>query len=670
MDFLKDLNPAQREAVRTLSGPLLILAGAGSGKTRVITCRMAELIRHGTPGDRVLSVTFTNKAAREMQERATHLLGKSLKKKPLVCTFHSLCVRILRQEITCLGYPADFAICDRGDQESIARTALRDIRVSEKNLRPGDLLARISRWKMAGVAPDDARDHVENDFDFLAAAAYRKYQAHLKASANVDFDDLLFLTERLFAGHPQALARHQQRFEQVQIDEYQDTNGMQFALIEALVRPHKNICVVGDDDQSIYGWRGAEVEHILAFPQIFPGAKVIQLVDNYRCTDRILELANTLVKHNRQRHDKRLVAHKTATADVRFLEFADEQTEAEQVVREIAWIIKTKNVDPGDVAILFRTNEQPRVFETELRRNQVPYVILGSMSFFDRKEIKDLLSYLRVCVHPEDEISLLRIINTPARGIGNKTIELLVSRAVAEGSRVWRVIPEMIAAGELSPAAAQALDAFRDLIGRYQEKFRSAPRRLAEILQELIEEIDYASEINRQYREAPQQEMRAAMLQELVQAVTQYIARTGEPTLVGFLEESALTGRDEDGDKEDQLAERGVKLMTLHSAKGLEFHRVYLVGMEEGLLPHKRSIGEAESSVEEERRLCYVGLTRARDHLTLTRAQSRIKWGKRRMTVPSRFLAEMRGLELTVGEVAADESLDLDAEDVDLFEDA
>jgi DNA helicase-2/ATP-dependent DNA helicase PcrA len=660
MDRLAELNPAQREAVRTLSGPLLILAGAGSGKTRVITYRMAELIRHRTPADRILSVTFTNKAAREMQERARLLLGKSLPKRPLVCTFHALCVRILRQEITALGYPADFAICDRGDQESLARTALRDIRVSEKNLRPGDLLSRISRWKMGGIHPEDARDHVENDFDFLAAAAYRKYQTHLRASASVDFDDLLFLTQQLFEGHPAALARHQSRFEQVQIDEYQDTNAMQFTLIEALVRPHKNLCVVGDDDQSIYGWRGAEVKHILAFPQMFPGTKIIRLVDNYRCTDQILELANTLVRHNRDRHDKRLVAHKTSTNSVRFQEHADEQIEAEQVVREIAWIIKTKNVEPGDVAILFRTNEQPRVFETELRRNKIPYVILGSMSFFDRKEIKDLLSYLRVFVRPEDEISLLRIINVPARGIGAGTVEKLVARAVQQGSRVWRVIPEMIAAGELSPNTSQALSAFRDLVERYQAKCAANPRRLATIVEELIAEIDYEAEIDRQYKEPAQQEMRAAMLGELVQAVTQYAERNGDPSLVGFLEESALTGRDEEGDKDDQLTERGVKLMTLHSAKGLEFNRVYLVGMEEGLLPHKRSIGDTESAVEEERRLCYVGITRARDFLTLTRAECRVKWGKRRMSIPSRFLAEMQGQQPTLTGIEAESETDGD----------
>ena len=658
MDHLAELNAAQREAVGTLSGPLLILAGAGSGKTRVITHRMAELIRHRVAPERILSVTFTNKAAREMQERAAKLLGKSMPKKPLVCTFHSLCLRILKQEITALGYPAEFAICDRGDQESMARTALRDIRVGEKALKPGDLLAIISRWKTAGIQPEDAREAAENDREFLAAAAYRRYQANLKSSAAVDFDDLLFLTHELFAKFPEALARHQSRFTHVQIDEYQDTNGMQFAIVEALVKRHKNICVVGDDDQSIYGWRGAEVRHILEFPRIFPGTKIIRLEDNYRCTDKILELANRLVRHNRDRHDKRLVPHKTGPNSVRFNDFTDEESEAVEVVREISWIIKSKNVEPGDVAILFRTNEQPRLFETELRRAHLPYVLLGSMSFFDRREIRDMLAYLKVLSRPEDEISLLRIINVPARGIGTGTVEKLIARAVRRGERVWQVIPETVADDEFPPAARNALGEFRSLIERYHDRFLEAPRQMSRLLKELIAEIDYESEVKKQYDDPTQQTQRMESLGELVNALAQFETRTAAPTLAGFLEDTALTGRDEENDKDDQLSQRGVKLMTLHSAKGLEFPRVFLVGMEEGLLPHRRALDEAEATIPEERRLCYVGITRARDHLTLTRAASRKKWGKPRPSIPSRFLYEMTGKPVPVTVTAAEDATD------------
>ncbi len=637
MDPLAELNAPQQEAVRTLSGPLLILAGAGSGKTRVITHRMAELIRNRVAPDKILSVTFTNKAAREMQERASKLLGKSGPKKPLVCTFHSLCVRILRQEITALAYPLDFAICDRGDQEAMARTALRDIRVGEKALKPGDLLAIISRWKTAGIHPEDARDAAENDREFLAAAAYRRYQANLKAAASVDFDDLLFLTEELFEKFPEVLARHQARFSHVQIDEYQDTNGIQFAIIEALVRQHKNIAVVGDDDQSIYGWRGAEVRHILEFPHIFPGTKVIRLEDNYRCTDKILELANRLVSHNRDRHEKKLVAHKAGPNSVRFFEYVDEETEAVEVVREISWVIKSKNIEPGDVAILFRTNEQPRLFETELRHAKLPYVLLGSMSFFDRREIRDMLAYLKVLARPEDEISMLRIINVPARGIGTGTAEKLIARAVQKGSRVWSILPDVLTDDTLPAAARNAIGQFQRLIQTYRDKFLENPRQLSRLLKELITEIDYEGEIKKQYDDEAQQAQRMDSLGELTNALAQYEGRVASPTLVDFLEDTALTGRDEENDKDDQLSKRGVKLMTLHSAKGLEFPRVFLVGMEEGLLPHRRALDEAEATIPEERRLCYVGITRARDHLTLTRAASRKKWGKARATTPRGF---------------------------------
>jgi DNA helicase-2/ATP-dependent DNA helicase PcrA len=654
MDRYAELNAAQKEAVRTHSGPLLILAGAGSGKTRVITYRMADLIRHRVPPDKILSVTFTNKAAREMQERTGQLLGKSLPKKPLVCTFHALCMRILKQEIAALGYPPQFAICDRGDQEALARAALRDIRVGEKALKPQDVLAIVSRWKNAGLHPEEAREAAENDREFLAAAAYRRYQASLKAAASVDFDDLLLLTRELFEKFPAVLARHQARFSHVQIDEYQDTNGLQFAIVEALVRKHRNICVVGDDDQSIYGWRGAEVRHILEFPQIFPGTKIIRLEDNYRCTDRILELANRLVRHNRDRHDKKLVPHKSGPNSVRIRDFPDEESEAVEVVREINWIIQSKNVDPGDVAILFRTNEQPRLFETELRRARLPYVLLGSMSFFDRHEIRDLLAYLKVLFRPEDEISLLRIINVPARGIGTGTVEKIVAHAVEQGKKVWEVLPGTISDETYPRAARGAIKAFQRLISDYREKLAANRGQLSGLLKELVAEIDYAGEVRRHYDDEMQQQQRLESLNELLNAVAQYEMRTARPTLAGFLEDTALTGRDEENDKDNQLSQRGVKLMTLHSAKGLEFPRVFLVGMEEGLLPHRRSLDEAEATIPEERRLCYVGITRARDHLTLTRATSRKKWGKPRPTIPSRFLYEMTGKPVPMSTVHAE----------------
>jgi len=640
---LSDLNPPQREAASYLDGPLLVLAGAGTGKTRVITYRMAEIIRRGTPPGRILSVTFTNKAAREMLERTTHLLGRRLKTRPVISTFHSLCVRILRQEAEALGYPSSFAIFDRADQEAAARTALREVRLGDTAMKPGDLLARVSRWKMNGIPPERAAENVEDDKDTLAAVAYRRYQNALRTSAGVDFDDLLLLTHRLFEERPDVLAKHQDRFDYVQVDEYQDTNRVQFKIVEALVDPHKRICVVGDDDQSIYGWRGAEVEHILGFGSHFPGAKVVRLEDNYRCTDRILALANNLVRHNRGRHPKALRTTKKSSDAVRFLEFPDEVTEAEQVVLEIDYLVKQKFVKPGEIAILYRTNEQPRVFESELRRRRLPYVLVGGQSFFDYKEVRDLLSYLRAAVNPNDDYALLRIVNVPARGVGATTVEKVVAKSVRGRTSFWIAAAAMRASDELPEKAAAGLENLKRLLDKYRRLTEERPKHLGAITAGLIEELHYEEEIRKNYKEATQQLSRSAMLDQLTDALKEYCEREADPSLSGFLQETTLGGKEDQFEPEDKVPKEGVRLMTLHSAKGLEFPRVYLVGMEENLLPHHRSVAGTAAMIEEERRLAYVGVTRARDHLTLTRAAARKKWGKLRPSTPSRFLQEMRG---------------------------
>ncbi|MEZ6126056.1 MAG: 3'-5' exonuclease [Planctomycetaceae bacterium] len=622
---------------------------------------MANLIRHGIRPERILSVTFTNKAAKEMRERAMGLLGSRLKEKPVVSTFHAYCVRVLREDIDSLGYPKNFVIYDRGDQESAARTALREIKISEKNMKPGDLLNRISSWKMSGVTESQASSHVSADFDFLAAMAYRRYQKQLRSSGAVDFDDLLLLTGRLFEEFPDVLQKHQKRFDHVQVDEYQDTNGIQFRLIENLVAAHHNICVVGDDDQSIYGWRGAEVQHILNFGGHFPGTRTIRLENNYRCTDRIVEYANRLVKNNRDRHDKKLIAHKPQGAPIRILAYEDETQEAENVVKEIAYLITELGVRPRDVAILFRTNEQPRLFETEMRRLNVPYVLVGGQSFFDRKEIKDVLAYLKVMAAPKDEVSLRRIINVPARGIGNTTTEKLIQLAVSEGKSLWEVVPQGVAAGIVPKQAQQALTDFQNLLNRFRHSIQQEPQQLAEWVRTLLKAINYDAEIDRQHKEETQAEKRREVLNDLVNSIGQYVERSRKPSLDGFLETMALMDRDTN-DKESELSDNAVRLMTLHSAKGLEFPRVYLVGMEEGLLPHKRSVeSDLEKDIAEERRLAYVGVTRAMDYLTLTRAKARMKWGKRRESLPSRFLFEMQkepGEQLVEEHIGSDEELD------------
>ena len=649
------LNPAQRTAVTTLSGPLLVLAGAGTGKTRVITVRIAELIKSGISPSRILAVTFTNKAAREMRERAAKIIGRRKKnqKGPEISTFHSLCVRILRRHAKLLGYPENFSIYDRGDQESLARGALRDIRVGSQKLRPGDLIGQVSNWKSAGVTPSEAEGIAKTDVELLCAMAYAKYQQSLRVSGAMDFDDLLLNTERLFQDHPEARFAESSRFDHLLIDEYQDTNVLQYRIVKALAERHRNLCVVGDDDQSIYGWRGAEVEHILNFKDHWPEARVVRLEDNYRCTEWIIHLANKLIAHNVARHDKVLRAARGRGSQPRFLKFEDETTEAESIVREIhAKVFREdeERVPASDIAILFRTNEQPRAFETELRRAGVPYILVGGQSFFDRKEVKDLLSYLRVLANPMDEVSLLRIINTPSRGIGPSSVQTLLDEAVAHGDPLWKLLPAADSHPALSPAAGAAIENFRRLIDEFRA--RVGEERLSRLLPELISRIDYKGEIERLYKDPAEHEARWSAVEELINAVTTYESRADTPSLLGFLEETTLSSQGDEKD-DDKRTAHSLSLMTLHSAKGLEFPHVYLVGLEEGLLPHKRSVVDSASAIAEERRLAYVGVTRAKDELTLSFCKNRLKWGKLRPQIPSRFLLEMRGDSAKAAEIAA-----------------
>jgi DNA helicase II / ATP-dependent DNA helicase PcrA len=649
------LNSAQLDAVRTPSGPLLVLAGAGTGKTRVVTYRIAELIRNRVRPERVLAVTFTNKAADEMQQRSAALLGKRLKERPEISTFHSLCVRILRRQIRHLGYPAQFAIYDRGDQEGVARSVLREIKVADAVLRPSDLLYFISRWKNASIRPDQAANLAQTDKEHLAAAAYRRYQNALKSTGALDFDDLLLCTEELFTQHPKIRQAEADRFDHLLVDEYQDTNGSQYRIVKALAEKHRNICVVGDDDQSIYGWRGAEITHILRFKNDWPGAKVVRLEQNYRSTREIIDWANRLIAFNKLRHDKVLRAAFSGEAP-RIKQLQDEAEEAKTVVDEIEARLKTQKRKPKDFAILCRTNEQPRSFETELRRAKIPYILLGGMSFYDRKEVRDVLAYLKVLANPADEVSLLRIINTPHRGISQGTVKRLLDEAIGKSKPIWSILPHCANLDKLSPAAVQAVNKFRELIERYHKQAAAAGqghtaaqagsgvrRPLVDLVKSLLQEIGYKAELARQYSDAGDQESRWASIEELVNALGSYSRHSTPATLAGFLHDVALNGNEPDRDKQSELQRNAVALMTLHAAKGLEFTEVYMVGMEEGLLPHHRSVADEGAAIDEERRLCYVGVTRAKQRLTLTMALSRNKWGKPRPTIPSRFLYEVTG---------------------------
>ena len=648
---MSGLNAAQQEAVDTLSGPLLVLAGAGTGKTRVITFRIAKLIRHGVPRHKILGVTFTNKAANEMKVRLAGLIGGNLggkskyKKKsdqpenePTISTFHSLCVRILRRRIDRVGYPLKFAIYNRGDQESLARQVLREIRVPDKALKPNQLLFHISNWKCKSLNPKQAMLQSESDAQHLAAVGFERYQKQLKLKGCVDFDDLLLLTEKLFHEHPDVRAEEADRFEHLLVDEYQDTNTSQYRIVKALAGEHRNLCVVGDDDQSIYAWRGAEVEHILSFAKDWPDAKVVRLEENYRSTEAIIKYANTLIRFNSTRHDKVLVAARPGGELPIINQWENETQEAEQVVRSINNRLNLHGREPRDFAILFRTNEQPRPFETALREADLPYILVGGMSFFDRKEVKDVLAYLRLLDEP-DEISILRIINTPPRGIGKKSIENLLDRTVREKVSMWDMVCGYADRPKVTARVGKGLDQLASAVNEVRSA--AGNHSLVDQARMLIDKINYKSEIDRIYPEPEDRETRWSVVEQVVNSLAEYEESRKKPTMTNFLDRLLLGDQDANSDKEKQLQKNAIALMTMHAAKGLEFPEVYIVGLEEGILPHKRSLDNDEAGVPEERRLCYVGVTRAEERLTLSMSLSRKKWGKDHATMPSRFLYEL-----------------------------
>ena len=615
-----------------------MLAGAGTGKTRVITYRIAKLINSGTAPDRILGVTFTNKAANEMQERLKKLLRKKGDKEPLISTFHSLCVRILRRHIEKLGYPKKFGIYSRGDQESLARSVLKDINVSDALLAPGQLLYYISRWKCKSMLPDDASLDADTDRLLLAAVGYRKYQSKLKSLGVVDFDDLLLLTERLFTNFEDVRKEEAARFDHLLIDEYQDTNSSQYRIVTALAQDHGNLCVVGDDDQSIYGWRGAEVEHILGFRHDWPGCKVVELVDNYRSTASIIEVANNLIKFNQTRHEKELCAARPGGLAPKIVQYPNETKEAAETVLEIRNRMDRDGREPRDFAILFRTKEQPRAFETELRKQKLPYVLIGGMSFFDRKEVQDVVAYLRLLGEQPDDLSVLRIANRPPRGVGKKAADQILDHSLKQKVAIW----DMLVGGNRPKLPAAANRGIDGLIGAIKSaKATMKNKTMVDAARKLIETVGYRAEIERLYDDPKERQSRWAGVEQVINALGIYEKDSKKPSMTEFLDRLMLGDQDTNDEKEKQLKKNAIVLMTLHSAKGLEFPEVYMVGLEEGILPHHRSLEEDGEGVEEERRLCYVGVTRAEERLTLSLSLSRMKWGKPRDTQPSRFLYEL-----------------------------
>ena len=635
------LNHAQREAVNTLTGPLLVLAGAGSGKTRVVTVRIAKLIDTGIPPHRILAMTFTNKAANEMQYRIRSMISTSNGNQPEISTFHSLCVRILRRQIHHIGYPANFTILDSSDQNSICRKVLREIRVTDASLKPRDLMYQIGQWKSQGISPQTATRSAVTDKEHLAAVAYRRYQDELVRCGNVDFDDLLLLTNVLFRDFPKIRELEAARFDHVLVDEYQDTNDIQYNIVKALAENHCNLCVVGDDDQSIYGFRGSDVRHILNFSKDWPDAKTIRLEVNYRSTEAILEVSNRLIKFNANRHKKILRTARRGGQTPRIEQFGDEEHESKQVVTSIRRDLESNGRQPRDIAILFRTNEQPRLFETELRKHDIPYILLGSHSFYDRKEVKDLVSYLRVVHHLDDEPSLRRIINNPPRGISANTVAQLVEIATQRGVSLWRVMLDDEALQTLKIPPRISIRKFISTILSQQDAFNENLD--VSTFHSFLSAIDYKKEVVRNSDNELEIDQRWASVEELANVFGSYLTRKRKPTLEGFLEEIALAETEFDDDKDEQLDRNAVALLTLHASKGLEFPVVYMVGLEEGLLPHARAVASEGPAIDEERRLTYVGVTRAQDELTLSLALTRRKWGRMQEQNPSRFLFEMIG---------------------------
>jgi superfamily I DNA/RNA helicase len=684
---LSTLNPPQRQAVETTNGPVLILAGAGTGKTRVITHRIAYLIRRRVAPGNILAVTFTNKAAREMQERVRKLLPPQPKAKngekpdrPTICTFHSLCVRILRQHIEKLGYKRNFVIYDESEQLGAIKKILANISAKGEKTDPSAVLQMLSKFKNGG---ERAALFGDPNVRALAQHVAKRYESALHACNAVDFDDLILLTLRLFREHPDALEACRAKYRFVMVDEYQDTNAAQFELVHSLTKEHRNFCVVGDDDQSIYGWRGAEVANLLNLEQHFPEVKVIKLEQNYRSTNTILNAANALIKNNARRRVKTLWSDKGSGNKISLRAFETDEDEAREIVAAIEFNRLAKRVTWGQNAILFRTNLQSRPIETALRTAGVRYHLIGGQSFFDRREIRDLLAYLKMLLNPHDDISLLRIANTPARGLSDVTMERLLAASHERKESVFAAMKNPVVTTTFQARTREAIEAFVEFIEQTRSELIARPHRepdaerrlqtaiapeeasnllppeggvpvqgegepslrpkfksgsLAAWTESFLNETGYLVDLRRSEKDVEAGDSRVRNLKDFIATMD----NSGDPTvslhdqLQDFLENVTL---DSDREDEEEKAGDAVTLITMHSCKGLEFPHVYIVGLEDGLLPHSRS--KVEGTLDEERRLFYVGVTRAMLSLTISHCAGRKKYGQVLPCHPSPFLKEL-----------------------------
>ncbi|MDM5335278.1 DNA helicase PcrA [Ureibacillus composti] len=636
-NLLNGMNPQQAEAVKTTEGPLLIMAGAGSGKTRVLTHRIAYLVvEKEVYPSKILAITFTNKAAREMRERIDGLLGNGTTQSMWVSTFHSMCVRILRRNIERIGISKNFSILDSADQLSVVKNVSKELNIDSKRFEPRAILNAISSAKNECITSDmyKAKMNPNNPYESVIAQVYEGYEKRLRRNQSLDFDDLIMTTITLFERVPDVLEYYQNKFQYIHVDEYQDTNHSQYKLVQLLAKKFKNICVVGDSDQSIYRWRGADIGNILSFEKDYPNAKAILLEQNYRSTKRILQAANEVIENNESRYPKKLRTDNLEGEKIVVYNAYNEQEESQFVVQTIQKLIENEQYSLDDFAILYRTNAQSRVMEEVLVKSNMSYQIVGGTKFYDRKEIKDLLAYLRLIANNDDDLSLARIINEPKRNIGATSFDKIATYAITQDRSIFDAMNEALFMG-LTQRAANSVEKFRELI----EGFTKMQDYLSvtELVEQVIDKSGYRQMLENE--KTIEAESRLENIEEFLSVTKAFEERSDDKSLIAFLTDLALVADIDSLDKED-TSKGNIILMTMHSAKGLEFPVVFIIGMEENIFPHSRSLDDV-AEMEEERRLAYVGITRAEKRLYLTCAQSRTLYGRSSFNMPSRFLREI-----------------------------
>lgn len=632
--LLSGLNKEQQEAVKTTEGPLLIMAGAGSGKTRVLTHRIAYLmVEKAVNPYNILAITFTNKAAREMKERVGQLMGGAAE-EVWISTFHSMCVRILRRDIDRIGFNRNFTILDTTDQQSVIKGILKDKNLDPKKFDPRAILGTISSLKNELIDPESYSKQVGSYYERIVSEVYEEYQKRLRKNQSLDFDDLIMTTIHLFQRVPDVLEYYQRKFQYIHVDEYQDTNKAQYLLVKLLASRFQNLCVVGDSDQSIYRWRGADISNILSFEKDYPNARVILLEQNYRSTKRILQAANEVIKNNYNRKPKKLWTENPEGKKIVYFRAENEQAEAQFVAGKIKELVESGKRRLSDFAILYRTNAQSRVVEEVLMKSNIDYTIVGGIKFYDRKEIKDILAYLRLIANPDDDISLLRVINVPKRGIGSTSMDKIARYAQENDLSLFQALEEADFIG-LSPKITKAVLEFRDLIKGYTQMQEYLS--VTELVEEVLDKSGYRDMLKAE--KTLDAQSRLENIDEFLSVTKGFEENSEDKSLIAFLTDLALVADIDRLDEEDNN-QQSVVLMTLHSAKGLEFPVVFLIGMEEGVFPHSRSLMD-EEEMEEERRLAYVGITRAEEELYLTNAQMRTLYGRTNLNPVSRFIQEI-----------------------------